>query len=977
MSIHQLRLFGFQRNLKNQSIAALFHTTPFPIITFSGGQSKSTGNRRTMSSTIEGPTVSTTAVIPPLSYRIVNPMVVSSVHDVSYMDICNAASTIKTIWVLQQQQQQLSTWLSATIDSTTKTTSLAMGAGAGAKSVEGHWNSNSMPLFAASTSNCAYAATTVAATINAPISVMQNCHVDDYCEYEQATLQVGLHDIIASAGTSSDMDSAQKKIVKSKLTTLCQRLEQALSADNGNHSRSSPYILNNTMTVADIAIATTLWQFIQLLHIHTKTSLQSTATATATATSTSEIPGDVDSTSVHIYDAPLKEFFSVAIQKYLTYHYVAYRNAHDYAVQLQQDASQATTSAHDINVIMKDPSLMRVADTVFRNTVEQIFSHDVVKMLPKIIIKPCSNPKHGDYQFSAAMPIFAAISKSADSSSEYKGPMDVAQAIVTALGANHPIVTDITTQGPGFILCRISIPYLQYHMNQYLVTNQLPMPKSANANSTTEEPKVCVVDFSSPNIAKEMHVGHLRSTIIGECICRILESCDNCIVHRINHVGDWGTQFGMLIQYLKEEYPSVVDSSKDTATDSATTTKSNATTNDLPNITDLTQFYKNAKNRFDESAEFKKVAQLNVVKLQSGDVECMNIWKLLCNISRLEFDKVYKRLDVTCTEVGESFYNDKISPVIDEFVDAKMIQIEEGGAKCVFVPKYAVPLMLQKSDGGYGYDSTDMAALKYRLQVLNAQRVIYITDFTQGDHFKMVFLAGEQIGWLNRGQQLQHIGFGTVQGEDGKRFKTRSGDTVRLVDLLDEAVHRMETELRTRIEEGKANITLDELHDVAEAIGYGAVKYFDLRRNPTSNYKFSYDQMLDTKGDTAVYLLYTRVRLESIVAKAATEHNIVVDELIQNGTTINITHTSERNLALQLLNYTDMMDLTLDDLYPYHICEYVYKLATAASDFVTQCRVLNADDRTTMSSRILLCHVTTNAMRYCFDLLGIRHVKRI
>ena len=391
----------------------------------------------------------------------------------------------------------------------------------------------------------------------------------------------------------------------------------------------------------------------------------------------------------------------------------------------------------------------------------------------------------------------------------------------------------------------------------------------------------------------------------------------------------------------------------------------------------MTQFYKNAKNRFDESAEFKKIAQLNVVKLQSGDVECMNIWKLLCNISRIEFDKVYQRLDVTCTEVGESFYNDKIRPVIDEFTNQNMIQVEEGGAKCVFVPKYTVPLMLQKSDGGFGYDSTDMAALKYRLQELKAQRIIYITDFTQGDHFKMVFLAGEQIGWLDRGQQLQHIGFGTVQGEDGKRFKTRSGDTVRLVDLLDEAVHRMETELRARIEEGKANITLDEVHEVAEAIGYGAVKYFDLRRNPTSNYKFSYDQMLDTKGDTAVYLLYTRVRLESIVAKAAAEHNIVVEELIQNGTTIEMTHASERNLALQLLNFTDMMEVTLEDLYPYHICEYVYKLATAASDFVTQCRVLNGDDRSTMSSRILLCHVTTNAMRYCFNLLGIRHVKRI
>jgi arginyl-tRNA synthetase len=267
-----------------------------------------------------------------------------------------------------------------------------------------------------------------------------------------------------------------------------------------------------------------------------------------------------------------------------------------------------------------------------------------------------------------------------------------------------------------------------------------------------------------------------------------------------------------------------------------------------------------------------------------------------------------------------------------------------------------------------------MAALKYRLYELKADRVIVITDFSQGDHFKMVFQAGQDIGWLDSGQQLQHIGFGTVQGEDGKRIKTRSGDTVRLVDLLDEAVNRMETELRLRIDDGKANNTVDELHEVAEAIGYGAVKYYDLRRNPVSNYKFSYDQMLDTKGDTAVYLLYARVRLESIAAKAATEHGVVVQELLDAGERIVIAHPSERNLALQLQMFTDTMELTLDDLYPYHICEYVYKLATAASDFVTQCRVLDSPE---MKSRVLLCHATTSAMRQCFDLLGIRHVKRI
>jgi arginyl-tRNA synthetase len=312
--------------------------------------------------------------------------------------------------------------------------------------------------------------------------------------------------------------------------------------------------------------------------------------------------------------------------------------------------------------------------------------------------------------------------------------------------------------------------------------------------------------------------------------------------------------------------------------------------------------------------------------------------------------------------------------VIEEFNAAKMVSIEEGGAKCVFVDGYKVPLMLQKSDGGFGYDSTDMAALKYRLHTLKAQRIIVITDFSQADHFAMCNKAATAIGWVDRGQKLQHIGFGTVQGEDGKRFKTRSGDTVRLVDLLDEAVGRMEGQLMERIKDGKANITEAEVHTVAEAIGYGAVKYFDLRRNPTSNYKFSYDDMLDTKGNTAVYLLYARVRLESICAKAKAEHGVDVEELVKNGGQIVIEHASEKNLAVQLHSFADTIETALEDLFPYHICDYVYNLAIASSDFVTQCRVLGSPE---MNSRLLLCHVTTMAMRQCFDLLGIRHVKRI
>ena len=628
-----------------------------------------------------------------------------------------------------------------------------------------------------------------------------------------------------------------------------------------------------------------------------------------------------------------------------------YRKAHrlnlEHAKELAEKMQEEGNTSKIVPLDLASPSLLQNVTAVFQLAALPLLDGDE-DLLPSSMVAKCQNAKHGDYQCTAAMPIFAALKKSGKLPEGVNSPQQVAQKLIENIGAGHPVLTDLAVNGPGFVVCRIKTSYLQTHLSKWLPSGQLPKPPLKNTYD-------CVVDFSSPNIAKEMHVGHLRSTIIGESVCRILEFVGHH-VHRTNHVGDWGTQFGMLIQYLKEEYPQVAE------------------TGEVPNITDLTEFYKNAKARFDESPEFKKTSQTNVVKLQSGDKECLKIWKMLCDASRSEFNKVYKRLDVTLKEKGESFYNDKIPPVIQEFENAGMIKIEEGGAKCVFTEGYKVPLMLQKSDGGFGYDSTDMAALKHRLHELGAQRIIVITDFSQGDHFMMCYSAARKIGWVSKGQRLEHIGFGTVQGEDGKRFKTRSGDTVRLVDLLDEAVSRMEKSLKNRIDEGKANITVDEVHEVAEAIGYGAVKYYDLRRNPTTNYKFSYDQMLDTKGNTAVYLLYARVRLESICAKAKADHGVDVEELVKAGESPVIEHESERNLVLQIQMFADMMEVTLEDLFPYHICEYVYNVAIAASDFVTQCKVLGSPE---MKSRLLLCYATVSTMHQCFDLLGIRHVKRI
>eukprot|EP00579_Thalassiosira_antarctica_P010014 CAMPEP_0201910670 /NCGR_PEP_ID=MMETSP0903-20130614/1958_1 /ASSEMBLY_ACC=CAM_ASM_000552 /TAXON_ID=420261 /ORGANISM="Thalassiosira antarctica, Strain CCMP982" /LENGTH=855 /DNA_ID=CAMNT_0048445335 /DNA_START=9 /DNA_END=2576 /DNA_ORIENTATION=- len=597
-----------------------------------------------------------------------------------------------------------------------------------------------------------------------------------------------------------------------------------------------------------------------------------------------------------------------------------------------------------------DPSLLRASSAIFATAITSVFP-SAVSLGIEIKAFKCKDIKHGDFQCNVAMPLFQKLKASGALPPGVNTPQQVAQSIIDAVGNDNPLLYDLNVNGPGFIMSRIKASYLEQGVNSIVKNGAPQKPKSTTASETSN----VVVDFSSPNIAKEMHVGHLRSTIIGEAVCRILEYT-GCNVHRVNHVGDWGTQFGMLIEYLKVEYPDFLENT--------------------PNITDLTVFYKNAKARFDESPEFKKISQLNVVRLQSGDEECRKIWQVLCDVSRKEFEKVYNRLDITVEEVGESFYNDKISPVIDEFIGRGMCTVEEGGAKCVWVPKFKIPLMLQKSDGGYGYDSTDMAAIKYRLDKLKASQIVYITDFTQGDHFQMVFGAAKKIGWVDDdSHRLDHIGFGTVQGEDGKRFKTRSGDTVRLVDLLDEAVSRMEASLKERHAEGKTNTSEEERHATASAMGYGAVKYFDLRRNPTSNYIFSYDRMLDTKGNTAIYLLYAHARLESIVTKGKADFGVDIDALIEGGKAqIALVHKSERNLGLHLQFFADSIEETLQDLLPYHICDFIYALSIAASEFVTQCKVLGSPE---MESRLLLCRATAITMRQCFDLLGIRHVTRI
>ena len=723
--------------------------------------------------------------------------------------------------------------------------------------------------------------------------------IDDWLEFESRELRPAL-----SSGNTK------------KITAAFTKIDDALNEHGGTSVINNPSSDEDTLfTVADLAIT------LALLHHHSDNGVDILSTASPT------------------------------IQTYVS----LTKSSNAYASAKKLIQSLLPPPSYDPT----DPSLLHASSAIFAKAISTVFPNATSLGMDVKAFK-CKDIKHGDYQCNVAMPLYQKLKASGSLPSGVNTPQDVARLIIDAVEKldDNPVLCDLVVNGPGFIMSRVKSSFLERGVND-IVKNGTPTPPKCAATSAEDsnQQHVVVVDFSSPNIAKEMHVGHLRSTIIGESVCRILEYTGSN-VKRVNHVGDWGTQFGMLIQYLKEEYPNFHG--------------------DIPNITDLTAFYKNAKSRFDESPEFKKISQLNVVKLQAGDEECRKIWQVLCDVSRKEFEKVYNRLDITVEECGESFYNDKIAPVIDEFIERDMCSVEDGGAKCVFVPKYKIPLMLQKSDGGYGYDSTDMAAIKYRLKELNAKQIVYITDFTQGDHFQMVFAAAKKIGWVDDdSHRLDHIGFGTVQGEDGKRFKTRSGDTVRLVDLLDEAVSRMETSLKERAtdKEGKETRTAEELHATASAMGYGAVKYFDLRRNPTSNYIFSYDRMLDTKGNTAIYLLYAHARLESIVTKGKAEHGVDVDALIEDGKSkIVLAHKSERNLGLHLQFFADSIEETLKDLFPYHICDFVYALSIAASEFVTQCKVLGSPE---MESRLLLCRATAITMRQCFDLLGIRHVMRI
>jgi arginyl-tRNA synthetase len=555
------------------------------------------------------------------------------------------------------------------------------------------------------------------------------------------------------------------------------------------------------------------------------------------------------------------------------------------------------------------------------------------------ILVAASNPKFGDYQANVALSLSKKLGKQ---------PRLIALAIADQLDVSE-ICELPEIAGPGFINLKLKTAYIEAQLNEIQADPRLGVP-------TAKIPKREIVDFSSPNIAKEMHVGHLRSTIIGDAIARVLEFQGHDVL-RLNHVGDWGTQFGMLIAYLREVYPDAL------------------TTANALDIGDLVSFYRQAKLRFDADEVFQETARQEVVRLQAGAQDTIHAWKLLCEQSRREFQVIYELLDIKLTERGESFYNPLLSSVVEDLQKSGLL-VENQGAKCVFLDGFTnregepLPLIVQKSDGGYNYATTDLASLRYRIQQDQAKRIIYVTDSGQANHFAQFIQVARKAGWIPDDMELVHVPFGLVLGEDGKKFQTRSGDTVRLRDLLDEAVSHAHADLKTRLQKEERQETEEFINDVARVVGISAVKYADLSQNRTSNYIFSYDKMLDLKGNTAPYMLYVYARIQGISRKG----DINFKELGNNA--VLLQHETELALAKYLLQLDEVISSVEQDLLPNRLCEYLFELSQKFNQFYDRCPILQAEEPQ-RTSRLVLCDLTARTLKLGLSLLGIRALERM
>ncbi len=539
-------------------------------------------------------------------------------------------------------------------------------------------------------------------------------------------------------------------------------------------------------------------------------------------------------------------------------------------------------------------------------------------------VTEATKPEFGDYQFNGAMALAKRLGKN---------PRQIAEMIMENLDFSG-IVVKAQIAGPGFLNLWINPLWIAQQVQLALHDERLGVSKREN-------PIKVVVDYSGPNMAKQMHVGHLRSTIIGDTLANLLTFLGDEVI-RQNHIGDWGTQFGMLIAYLEE-----------TDEDGSGSLK------------DLEQFYKDAKERFDADEAFADKAREYVVKIQSGDEHCLKLWQKFIDISLRHCEDVYDKLCVKLTRddvKAESFYNKDLPEVIEELLEKNMLT-KSDGAQCIFLEGEEIPVIVQKGDGGYLYATTDLAALRYRANVLEAKRIAYVVDARQGGHFKQVFKVAKESGFVPEDVKLEHIAFGTMMDKNGKPFKTRDGGTVKLIDLLDEAVVKAKGAIKD-----KEGYSKEEVEALAKIIGIGAVKYADLAINRESNYIFNWDKMLSFDGNTSLYMQYAYARIQSIFRKFNGEikGDIVIGDAL------------EHRLSVMLLRFEDMLESAADNATPNQITAYLYDLATLFMRFYEHNPILKegVDEKTKMS-RLQLADLTAKTIKQGLDILGIEVVDRL
>lgn len=548
-----------------------------------------------------------------------------------------------------------------------------------------------------------------------------------------------------------------------------------------------------------------------------------------------------------------------------------------------------------------------------------------------------TRPEFGDYQANGVM----AVARE-----QKTNPRELATRVVEALDRGN-IIERAEVAGPGFINLFLRDDFLLAQASAAIDDPTALIVPAAN-------PQTVVVDYSSPNLAKEMHVGHLRGTIIGDAIVRVLEALGHTVI-RQNHVGDWGTQFGMLIAHLE----SLQESDKALSTE----------------LSDLEQFYRAAKLRFDAEPDFADKARAYVVRLQQGDPHCQAMWQRFIDESLGHCESVYQRLGVLLTRddlAPESFYNNMLEDIVNSLYEKNLLT-ESEGAKCVFLDGFTgkdnspLPAIIQKRDGGYLYATTDLAAVRYRCQTLKADRVLYVVDARQSLHFQQVFEIARLAGFAPESCSLEHIAYGTMMGKDGKPFKTRSGDIVKLSELLDEAARRAQS----LVEEKNPDLDSAEKTVIGQTVGIGAVKYADLSKNRNSDYIFDWDSMLSFDGNTAPYLLYACARIRSILRrqKSGTAE--------QNEALTQIAVQQERALALKILQFPETVQTVGRECLPNQLCLYLFELAGVFMRFYENCPILSAETESQKSSRLALARLTVTTLDTGLHMLGIRTLERM